>query len=60
LGPALGGRPAAGFARRLMVSVSNDTLLRVVRRRARRAVEPIAVAGVDDWHHQGDRPPHRA
>jgi transposase len=49
LGLALGGRPAAGFARRLMVSVSNDTLLRVVRRRARRAVEPIAVAGVDDW-----------
>ena len=28
LGLALGGRPAAGFARRLMLPVSNDTLLR--------------------------------
>ena len=34
LGLALGGRPAANFAKRLMVPVSNDTLLRVVRRRA--------------------------
>ena len=33
LGLALGGRPAASFARRLMMPVSNDTLLRVVRRR---------------------------
>src|SRR3979490_3033547 len=33
LGLALGGRPAASFARRLMLPVSNDTLLRVVRRR---------------------------
>ena len=33
LGLALGGRPAASFARRLMVPASNDTLLRVVRRR---------------------------
>jgi hypothetical protein len=32
LGLALGGRPAASFARRLMLPVSNDTLLRVVRR----------------------------
>jgi transposase len=31
LGLALGGRPAASFARRLMLPVSNDTLLRVVR-----------------------------
>jgi transposase len=31
LGLALGGRPAASFAKRLMVPVSNDTLLRVVR-----------------------------
>ena len=29
LGLALGGRPAAGFANRLMLPVSNDTLLRV-------------------------------
>jgi zinc-finger of transposase IS204/IS1001/IS1096/IS1165 len=33
---ALGGRPAAGFARRLMIPVSNDTLLRVIRRRGTR------------------------
>ena len=33
LGLALGGRPAANFARRLMLPVSKDTLLRVVRRR---------------------------
>ena len=33
---ALGGRPAASFARRLMLPVSNDTLLRVVRRRNQR------------------------
>ena len=37
LGLALGGRPAAGFARRLMFPVSNDTLLRAVRRRGRPA-----------------------
>ncbi|MDE2375350.1 MAG: transposase family protein, partial [Hyphomicrobiales bacterium] len=35
LGLALGGRPAAMFAKRLMLPVSNDTLLRVVRRRSR-------------------------
>jgi len=31
LGLALGGRPAASFAKRLMLPVSNDTVLRVVR-----------------------------
>jgi len=49
LGLALGGRPAAGFARRLMVPVSNDTLLRVVRRRAILPDEPLNVVGIDDW-----------
>ena len=49
LGLALGGRPAASFAKRLMLPVSNDTLLRVVRRRARRPMEPLTVAGIDDW-----------
>lgn len=49
LGLALGGRPAASFAKRLMVPVSNDTLLRVVRRRIRPSVEPLAVIGIDDW-----------
>ena len=37
LGIALGGRPAASFARRLMLPVSKDTLLRVVRRRTQPA-----------------------
>ena len=32
LGIALGGRPAAALARRLMLPISKDTLLRVVRR----------------------------
>ena len=40
LGLALGGRPGAGFAQRLMMPVSNDTLLRVVRRRTCRAPSP--------------------
>ena len=34
LGLALGGRPAASLARRLLIPVSKDTLLRTVRRRS--------------------------
>ena len=49
LGLAMGGRPGAGFAQRLMLPVSNDTLLRVVRRRALPRTEPLAVIGIDDW-----------
>jgi transposase len=49
LGLALGGRPAASIAERLMVPVSNDTLLRVVRRRARPHADPLRVVGIDDW-----------
>jgi transposase len=49
LGLALGGRPAASFAKRLMMPVSNDTLLRVVRRRATLPAEPLNVIGIDDW-----------
>jgi transposase len=47
---ALGGRPAATLSRRLNVRVSNDTLLRIVRRRSA-AVEfaPPTVVGIDDW-----------
>ncbi|VTZ51330.1 hypothetical protein MPC4_350036 [Methylocella tundrae] len=48
LGLALGGRPAASFARRLMLPVSNDTLLRVGRRRGPRFVPPTVI-GIDDW-----------
>jgi transposase len=49
LGLALGGRPAASFARRLMLPVSKDTLLRVVRRRARLPTARLQVIGIDDW-----------
>lgn len=49
LGLALGGRPAASFARRLMLPVSNDTLLRVVRRRACLPTGALKVVGIDDW-----------
>ena len=49
LGLALGGRPAAGFARRLMVPAGRDTLLRVVRRRGGPRFVPPAVVGIDDW-----------
>jgi transposase len=49
LGLALGGRPAASFACRLMLPVSNDTLLRVVRRQGRPTAPPPTVIGIDDW-----------
>ncbi|PRA49256.1 ISL3 family transposase [Brucella pituitosa] len=49
LGLALGGRPAAAFAKRLMIPVSNDTLIRTIRRRSAVRHEAINVAGVDDW-----------
>jgi len=49
LGLALGGRPAASFAKRLMLPVSNDTVLRVVRARAWPRTEPLNVVGIDDW-----------
>lgn len=49
LGVALGGRPAARLAKRLMLPVSNDTLLRVVRRRGCPWAPPPKVIGIDDW-----------
>ena len=49
LGLALGGRPAASFARRLVVPASRDTLLRTVRRRATSSAERPSVIGIDDW-----------
>ena len=49
LGLALGGRPAAAFAERLMMPVSNDTLLRVVRRRTVDQNNELNVIGIDDF-----------
>ena len=49
LGLALGGRPAASFAQRLRLPVSNDTLLRVVRRRGTPAFAAPRAIGIDDW-----------
>lgn len=49
LGLALGGRPGAAFATRLMMPVSKDTLLRVVRRRAVDQTDELHVIGIDDF-----------
>ena len=49
LGLALGGRPAAAFANRLMMPVGNDTLLRVVRRRIADQSDKLTVIGFDDF-----------
>ncbi|WP_461383564.1 ISL3 family transposase [Devosia indica] len=49
LGLALGGRPAASFADRLMIPVSKDTLLRVVRRRVTAHDDTLTVIGIDDF-----------
>jgi len=55
LGLVLGGRPAANFAKRLMLPVSNDTLLRVVRRRTALRTDPLTVVGIDDWAFRRNR-----
>jgi len=49
LGRALGGRPGQRMARRLLLPVSKDTLLRTVRRRAAAPQEAPKIIGVDDW-----------
>jgi transposase len=49
LGLALGGRPGQGLAGRLLMPVSKDTLLRVVRARAPEAKPVSRVIGIDDW-----------
>ena len=46
---ALGGRPASALSRRLNIRVSNDTLLRMVRRRGAAEFAPPTIVGVDDW-----------
>jgi transposase len=49
LGIALGGRPAAALARRLMLPVSRNTLLRVVRGQVPQDRPLVHVIGIDDW-----------
>jgi transposase len=49
LGLALGGRPSAAFAARLMMPVSKDTLLRVVRRHVTGHHDELHVIGIDDF-----------
>jgi transposase len=49
LGIVLGGRPAASLARRLMLPVSKDTLLRVVRRRVVTTEPGARIIGIDEW-----------
>ena len=49
LGLALGGRPGQGLARRLLMPVSKDTLLRLVRARTPEAKPASRVIGIDDW-----------
>ena len=49
IGLALGGRPAQDLARRLVLPVSKDTLLRSVRRNVACPREPLLVIGIDDW-----------
>ena len=46
---ALDGRPAVALAKRIQIKVSNDTLLRAVRRRGSSAPVAPSVIGIDDW-----------
>jgi transposase len=49
LGVALGGRPGAGLARRLMLPVGKDTLLRLVRRQTPAGAGKVRALGIDEW-----------
>jgi transposase len=49
IGVALGGRPGQRTAARLLLPVSKDTLLRIVRDRAVGATPSPKVIGIDDW-----------
>lgn len=49
LGLALAGRPGQSLARRLLLPVSKDTLLRVVRSRSPEECATPRIFGIDDW-----------
>lgn len=44
-----GGRPSERIMRRLGMPVSNDTILRVLKRGAEAPTSPPRVVGIDDW-----------
>ena len=54
LGLALEGRPAASFAQRLRLPVSNDTLLRIARRQGTPTFPLTHAIGIDDWADDND------
>ena len=49
IGYALGGRPGERLSRRIGLPVSNDTVLRWLKKCARPAVVGAPVVGVDEW-----------
>jgi len=49
LGHATGGRPAERLLHRLGLGVSDDTVLRHLKKRAQDTAEPPRVIGIDDW-----------
>jgi transposase len=49
LGLALGGRPGQSLARRLLLPVGKDTLLRAVRSHSPEPHATLQVIGIDDW-----------
>ena len=52
VGVALGGQAGARLAKRLGLSASRDTLLRLVRRLPLPNMPPLSAIGVDDWAHR--------
>jgi transposase len=46
---ALGGQAGSRLATQLKMPVSDDTLLRILRRRSEKSSVQPAVIGVDDW-----------
>ena len=49
LGVALGGRPGAALAQRLMLPVGKDTLLRAIRGGSSSNRPAVSVIGMDEW-----------
>jgi len=50
LGHAAGGRPAERLLHRLGLGISDDTVLRQLKKRAQGTAEPPTVIGIDDWN----------